>query len=118
MKKRICSYLLCLCVLLCGSGCTAEEPPAQGTKTPVVVAVADATSILAAKEYCNKNAFDFTELETLTDCAVSVENGKYEYLVCGEFEESYRNLKKLPRWLSGEESPCQFRRHRRCGFNP
>ena len=39
-------------------------------------------------------------------------------VVCGEFEESYRNLKKLPRWLSGEESPCQFRRHRRCGFNP
>ena len=39
-------------------------------------------------------------------------------VVCGEFEESYRNLKKLPRWLSGEESPCQFRRHKRCGFNP
>ena len=24
----------------------------------------------------------------------------------------------LPRWLSGKESTCQCRRHRRCGFNP
>ena len=23
----------------------------------------------------------------------------------------------LPRWLSGKESTCQFRKHRRCGFN-
>ena len=25
---------------------------------------------------------------------------------------------KLPRWLTGKESACQCRRHRRCGFNP
>jgi len=24
----------------------------------------------------------------------------------------------LPRWLSGKESACQCRRHRRCRFNP
>ena len=24
----------------------------------------------------------------------------------------------LPRWLSGKESACQCRRHRRCGFDP
>ena len=24
----------------------------------------------------------------------------------------------LPRWLSGKQSTCQCRRHRRCGFNP
>ena len=24
----------------------------------------------------------------------------------------------LPRWHSGEESACQYRRHRRCSFNP
>ena len=24
----------------------------------------------------------------------------------------------LPRWLSGEKSAYQFRRHRRCGFDP
>ena len=26
--------------------------------------------------------------------------------------------KELPRWLSGRESPCQCRRHKRVGFNP
>ena len=25
---------------------------------------------------------------------------------------------ELPRWLSGEESACQYKRHRRCRFNP
>ena len=25
---------------------------------------------------------------------------------------------RLPRWLSGKESTCQYRRCRRCGFNP
>ena len=25
---------------------------------------------------------------------------------------------ELPRWLSGKESACQCRSHRRCGFNP
>ena len=25
---------------------------------------------------------------------------------------------QLPRWLSGKESTCQWRRHRRLGFNP
>ena len=24
----------------------------------------------------------------------------------------------LPSWLSGKDSACQFRRHKRCGFNP
>ena len=24
----------------------------------------------------------------------------------------------LPRWLSGKESACLCRRHKRCGFNP
>jgi len=24
----------------------------------------------------------------------------------------------LPRWHSGKESPCQFRRHKRHGFDP
>ena len=24
----------------------------------------------------------------------------------------------IPRWLSGKESACQCRRHKRCGFNP
>ena len=27
-------------------------------------------------------------------------------------------LEKLPRWLSGKESACQCRRHKRCGFDP
>ena len=27
-------------------------------------------------------------------------------------------MPKLPRWRSGEESTRQYRRHRRCGFNP
>ena len=27
-------------------------------------------------------------------------------------------MERLPRWLSGKESACQYRRCRRCGFNP
>ena len=29
-----------------------------------------------------------------------------------------QDLSRLPRWLSGKESACQCRSHRRCGFGP
>ena len=30
----------------------------------------------------------------------------------------YLHTRSFPRWLSGKESACQCRRHRRCGFDP
>ncbi len=87
MSKKLCSLILCFCVLLCGSGCTAEEPITEITRTPIVAVVSDTTATLAATEYCAENKYELNELETLTDCAVSVENGKFDYLVCSEFEE-------------------------------
>jgi len=34
------------------------------------------------------------------------------------FKTRSARLMYLPRWLSGKESACQSRRHRRCRFNP
>ena len=28
------------------------------------------------------------------------------------------DVSRLPRWLSGKESACQYRRYRRCGLDP
>ena len=104
MSKRICSLVMCLCVLFCSSGCVTEEPSADITKTPVVAVVSNTTATLAATEYCNKNKYELTELGTLTDCAVSVENGKFEYLVCSEFETDTLNNFSLK-----EKETCEYK---------
>ena len=36
----------------------------------------------------------------------------------GKEYERHKYTRGLPRWLSGKESTCQCRRHRRCGFDP
>ena len=34
------------------------------------------------------------------------------------FSSVLYKLKGIPKWLSGKESTCQHRRHKRCGFDP
>lgn len=97
MRKRICGLLLSVGILLCSSACTTDEPVTEITKTPVVAAVSDSMSLLAAQEFCREKGYDTEELYTLTDCAVAVENGKYEYLVCSEYEEVDLKSFKLER---------------------
>ncbi len=87
MWKKICGLLLCVSILLCSSACTTDEPVTGITKTPVAVAVSESMSLLAVQEYCREKGFAIEELYSLTDCAVAVENGKYDYLVCSEYEE-------------------------------
>ncbi len=89
MWKKICGLLLCVSILFCSSACTTDEPVTAITKTPVAVAVSESISLLAAREYCREKGYDIEELYSLTDCAVAVESGKYDYLVCSEYEELY-----------------------------
>ncbi len=87
MGKKICGLLLSFVILWCSSACTANESAVEVTKTPVVATASDRASSLAAMDYCNDKGYDIEKLYSLTDCAVAVENGKYEYLVCDEYEE-------------------------------
>ncbi len=87
MWKKICGMTLCLSVLLCSNACTSDEPVAEITQTPAVAIVGQSVSLLAAEEYCSEKGYDIEELYTLTDCAVAVENGKYDYLICDEYDE-------------------------------
>ena len=42
------------------------------------------------------------------------------YSISQSIKKAFRraSLPRLPRWLSGKESACLCRRHKRCGFNP
>ena len=41
-----------------------------------------------------------------------------EFLKYVDFSSKLSNLLGLPKWLSGQESACQCRRCKRCGFDP
>ena len=43
---------------------------------------------------------------------------KWDHLAGHFLMGSVQILIGLPRWVSGKESTCQCRKHRRCGFNP
>lgn len=88
MWKKICGSVLCISILLCGGACTSQEPVTEVTKTPVVATVSESGSLLAARDYCRENGYDIEELYNLTDCVVAVENGKYDYLICDEYDEA------------------------------
>ncbi len=87
MWKKICGLLLCVSIIFCSSACTTETPVTEVIKTPVAATVSGSVSLLAAEEYCREKGYDIEELYTLTDCAVAVENGKYDYLICDEYDE-------------------------------
>ena len=72
----------------CCTACDSAEDAVEITKTPVVAAVAESMSAIAARDYCNEKAYDIEELFSLTDCAFAVESGKYDYLVCNDLEKT------------------------------
>lgn len=86
MKRIICG-LLSLVLVLFSTACDSAEDVAEITKTPIVVTMQSGTALLAAEDYCREKGYEHEKLYNLTDCAVAVENGKYDYLICGEYDE-------------------------------
>ena len=58
----------------------------------------------------------YSGLENFMDCIVH--GGRKELDTAERLSLSLQDRLRLPRWLSGKESTCQCRRHRRCGFKP
>lgn len=55
-------------------------------KTPSVAVHSGSAAVFAAEEFCREKGYEIEELYSLTDCAVAVENGKYDYFICDEYD--------------------------------
>lgn len=100
----MCSLILCFVVLLCGGACSSGEEMVAINKTPIVTAVEGSQAMVVAQSYCQAEGYEFLSSATLTDCAVTVENGKFDFMICSEYDAV--NLSKFDLKLAGK---CDYK---------